>query len=54
MVCIDEKGWMEGWIKKGVGEWIDGVGGLWCSKTTPDRSFYNCPIPPPGTTKIKH
>ena len=45
----------KGGIKKGDwGKGIDGVGGLWCSKRLPTRSFYNCPIPPRGTTKVKH
>lgn len=35
------------------GKWIDGVGGLWCSKATPARSFYNCPILPPWYYKNK-
>ena len=44
----------KGRIRGDWGKGIDGVGGLWCSKAFPVRSFYNCPIPPPGTTKIKH
>ena len=43
----------KGAIRGDWGKGIDGVGGLWCSKRLPARSFYNCPIPPPRYYKNK-
>ena len=43
----------KGAIRGDWGKGIDGVGGLWCSKRLPARSFYNCPILPPRYYKSK-
>lgn len=54
MVCIDGKGWMEGWTKKGVGE--SGLMGLGdCGAPRRSRFVYSTVVRyhPPGYYKNK-